>query len=38
MPVLAREEGIDEEMTEMIGSEIKTLTSQIEELQERLKV
>lgn len=38
MPVLAREEGIDEEMTEMIASEIQTLTSQVEELEEKLKV
>lgn len=36
--VLAREEGMDEEMTEMIDSEIKTLFSQIEELEEKLKV
>lgn len=35
---LAKEEGADEDMAEMIASEIDTLTTQIKDLEERLKV
>ncbi|XP_027148658.1 peptide chain release factor APG3, chloroplastic-like [Coffea eugenioides] len=35
---LAKEEGADKDMAEMISSEIETLTTQIKDLEERLKV
>ncbi|XAR58466.1 hypothetical protein NMG60_11013868 [Bertholletia excelsa] len=35
---LAKEEGVDEGMAEMIASEIETLSNQIKELEEKLKV
>lgn len=38
MPALEKEVGNDEDMAEMIASEVETLTSQIKELEERLKV
>ena len=38
MSALAKEEGADEDMAEMISSEIATLTAQIKDLEERLKV
>lgn len=38
MPALAKENGNDEEMAEMIASEIKSLSNELIELEEKLKV
>lgn len=38
MSVLAKEEGNDEDMAEMIAYEINSLSSQLKELEEKLKV
>ena len=36
--VLAKEEGSDEDMAEMIASEIETVSNELKELEEKLKV
>lgn len=38
MPALAKEDGNDEDMAEMIASEIKSLSNELIELEEKLKV